>query len=194
MHGPAPPDVVSGPDPETALFLAARDGDRAAFGRLVRLVSRPSLALATRVLGCPAAAEDAVQEALTRLWQTRDRFDPGRGGVGAWWRRILMNAALDGRRRLRPVAPLDEAGEVADPAPGPGRLAEAADLDRRLGVAMATLPPRQRAALALFHGEGATMAEIADALETSAKAVEGLLDRGRATLRARLSGLERGDV
>ncbi|WP_448586989.1 RNA polymerase sigma factor [Thermaurantiacus sp.] len=189
MHASASPDaLVAGPDPETALFLAARAGDRAAFGRLVRLIARPGLALATRVLGCPVAAEDCVQDALTRLWQTRDRFDAQRGPLGAWWRRTLLHVALDGRRRLRQVEPLETAAAVPDPAPGPAIAAEAADLDRRLAAAIATLPPRQRAALALFHGEGATMAEIADLLGTSPKAVEGLLDRGRQALRARLAG------
>jgi RNA polymerase sigma-70 factor (ECF subfamily) len=56
--------------------------------------------------------------------------------------------------------------------------------------AAAALPARQRAALALFHGDGLSMAEIADALETSEKAVEGLLLRGRAALKETLTGLK----
>lgn len=173
---------------ETGLFLAARAGDRAAFGLLVRRIAAPSLALAVRTLGHAALAEEAVQEALTKLWREAGRFDPERGDFWPWWRRILVNAALDGRRRLRAEAPLEAAGDPADPAPGPADAAETADLDRRLAAAMARLPARQRAALALFHGEGLTMAEVADALETTAKAVEGLLDRGRHALKAMMNG------
>ncbi|WP_448580366.1 RNA polymerase sigma factor [Thermaurantiacus sp.] len=187
MHQFLPPGETRAPDPETRLFLAARDGDGAAFAALVRSLAAPSLALATRVLGNGALAEEAVQEALTNLWRTAARFDPERGPFAAWWRRILMNAALDGRRRLRPAEPLEAAGDPADPAPGPWELAEAADLDRAVAAIVATLPPRQRAALALFHGQGLSMAEIAEALDTSAKAVEGLLERGRAVLRERLN-------
>ena len=185
-------EMLKPPDPpqdrETALFLAARAGDRAAFSALVRAIAASSLALATRTLGNPALAEEAVQEALTKLWREAARFDPGRGGFRPWWRRILLHAALDSRRRLRILAPLAAAGDPADPAPGPAEHAEAAELDRRLAAAMARLPPRQRAALALFHGEGLTLAEVGDALGTSAKAVEGLLDRGRQALKAMLNG------
>ncbi|WP_194744772.1 sigma-70 family RNA polymerase sigma factor [Thermaurantiacus tibetensis] len=187
MRLPTEP-LASEPDAETRLFLRVRDGDPGAFRQLVRRIAGPSLALATRTLGDVALAEEAVQEALTKLWREAARFDAGRGGFWPWWRRILVNAALDGRRRLRPAAPLEAAGDPPDPAPGPGEQAEAADLDRRLAAAMARLPARQRAALALFHGEGLAMAEVADALGTSAKAVEGLLARGRAALRAMLDG------
>ncbi|MCS6986303.1 MAG: sigma-70 family RNA polymerase sigma factor [Sphingomonadaceae bacterium] len=176
-------------DPDTALFLAARGGDRAAWSALVRRLAGPSVRLAARVLGCPDRAEDAVQEAFTNLWRTAHRFDPARGALAAWWRRILLNAALDDRRRLRLAEPLEAAGPTPDPAPGPHEAAETAERDRRLAAAMAHLPPRQRAALALFHGEGLTMAEIAHALGATPKAVEGLLDRGRATLRARLAAV-----
>jgi RNA polymerase sigma-70 factor (ECF subfamily) len=176
------------PDRETALLVRAQAGDGAAFSALVRAIAAPSLALATRTLGNAALAEEAVQEALTKLWREAARFDCRRGGFWPWWRRILLNAALDGRRRVRAMSPLADAGDPADPAPGPGELAEAAEIDRRLAAAMARLPARQRAALALFHGEGLTMAEVGDALGTSAKAVEGLLDRGRSALRAMMNG------
>jgi RNA polymerase sigma-70 factor (ECF subfamily) len=174
---------------ETRLFLAARDGDPRAFGQLARLIARPSLALATRVLGNAALAEEAVQEALTRAWREQARFDAARGSFGAWWRRILLNAALDGRRRLRPVVGLEEAGDPVDPAPDPEAATGAAAFDRALAIAMEALPPRQRAALALFHGEGLPMAAIGEAIGCSAKAVEGLLTRGREALKDRLKAM-----
>ena len=58
-----------------------------------------------------------------------------------------------------------------------------ADGHARLEMAMARLNPRQRLALSLFHGDGLSMAEIADQMDTTAKAVEGLLGRARNELR-----------
>jgi RNA polymerase sigma-70 factor (ECF subfamily) len=49
---------------------------------------------------------------------------------------------------------------------------------------MAQLVPRQRMALAMFHGEGLSMAEIAEALEATPKAIEGLLGRARMEIKA----------
>ena len=190
MHALTSANEIRASEPEALLIRRAGGGDSRAFSELARLLAQPALAQAVRVLGDRALAEDAVQEAFTRLWREAGRFDPERGSFQGWWRRMLMNCVLDGRRRLKPVVAIDEAAEVADEAPTPARTAESADLAARVQNAAAALPERQRAALALFHGEGLSMAEIAEALETSEKAVEGLLMRRRAALKERLAGLK----
>lgn len=176
-------------DPSATLLLAARDGDRQAFAALVNRLVRPALSQAIRVLGNREAAEDAVQEAFARLWREAHRYDPDRGGFDPWWRRMLLNCALEARRRFRIVCPIDAAADIADPAPGPEALTERRRLAQEIQAAAEVLPPRQRAALALFYGEDLSMAEIADALGSTEKAVEGLLLRGRQALRAQLEGL-----
>ena len=177
--GPAPPAATL----VTALMLRVAQGDSAAFTQLVRLLERPALALALRTLLDRAAAEDVCQQAFTRLWTHGPRFDPARGSADAWFSRILVNLCLDRRRALRPVQSLEAAAEIADAGPDPEAAAIRADGQARLDAAMAQLNPRQRLALALFHGEGQSMAEIAAQMETTAKAVEGLLGRARKILR-----------
>ncbi|MFN7398534.1 MAG: RNA polymerase sigma factor, partial [Sandaracinobacter sp.] len=192
MHALLSPanDAAVAADPATLLAVRCASGDARAFTELARMLARPALGVCIRILNDRQLAEDAVQEALARLWREASRFDPARGSFAGWWRRMLMNCALDGRRRLRPAAGLDEAAEIADPGQTPAGAAESADLAARVQAAAAELPERQRAALALFHGEGLTMQEIADALETSEKAVEGLLLRGRAALKTKLMDLK----
>lgn len=192
MHALLSPanDAAVAADTATLLVVRCASGDARAFAELARMLARPALGHCIRILNDRQLAEDAVQEALTRLWREAHRFDPARGSFAGWWRRMLMNCALDGRRRLRPAAALDEAAEMADDKPTPARAAEQADLAARVQAAAAGLPERQRAALALFHGEGLSMLEIADALETSEKAVEGLLLRGRAALKTKLMDLK----
>lgn len=175
---------------EAALLRRAAAGDNAAFARLIGGLLHPALGVAIRILGDSGRAEDAVQEAVAKLWQSAARFDPARGSFAGWWRRILVNSALDSRRRLRPVAALDEVHEIADTAPDPQARAESTELARMVQQAMARLPDRQRAALALFHGDGCDMKEIAAAIGTTPKAVEGLLLRGRAALRESLAHLK----
>lgn len=184
MEAPAP-----GPAPAptatlaTVLMLRVATGDRAAFTDLVRLLERPAMALAYRTLMDRAAAQDVCQQAFTRLWTHGARFDPDRGSAEAWFRRILVNLCLDRRRALRPVQSLDAAAEIADTGPDPEAAAIRNDSQARLAAAMAQLNPRQRLALSLFHGDGLSMAEIAAQMETTAKAVEGLLGRARNELR-----------
>jgi RNA polymerase sigma-70 factor (ECF subfamily) len=184
---PAPLSAAPPLDSASALMTRVAAGDAVAFARLVPLLQGPGLRLAARTLSDAAAAEDVVQIALTRVWTLSARFDPARGPVEAWFRRIVVNLCLDRRRSLKLVAPLDEADTVPDQAPTPEAAAIASDRRARLDRAMDHLAPRQRAALAMFHGDGLTMAEIADALETTPKAVEGLLGRARMELKRLLT-------
>src|SRR5688500_10311075 len=73
---------------DAALVLAARGGDRGAFGALVARHRPLLLALCRRALGDAAPAEDAAQEAvlqamlgLDRL-RRPDRFGPWLAGIG----------------------------------------------------------------------------------------------------------------
>jgi len=175
------------PDHLAGLMLRVADGDRAAFATLVGALEGQGLRLADRTLGDRAAAEDVVQVALSRLWTMADRFDATRGSVSAWFRTMVMNLCLDRKRAQRPMQPIETVAEMASPAPGPEADAIASDMKARLVAAMQQLSPRQRAAIAMFHGEGLSMAEIAAALETTPKAVEGLLGRARMELKGLLA-------
>jgi RNA polymerase sigma-70 factor (ECF subfamily) len=165
-----------------ALIARVATGDAASFDLMVARLHAPMLRLALRICHDRRDAEDALQAALTRLWTHAGSYDAALGSVEGWFHRILVNQCLDRKRRLRPVAPLDDAAHVAAPDPSPFDAADANARARRVDAAMARLNPRQRAAIALFHGEGASMAEIAAQLDTSPKAVEGLLARARKEL------------
>ncbi len=169
------------------LIARAARGEESAFIALVGRLRGPALRLAARVLDDPAEAEDAVQAALVKLWRKADSYRPELGSVEGWFARIVVNSCLDRRRMIRPAAPLEAAGDLADEQPGPDEVADTADRARRTRNAIARLSPRQRAAILLFYGEEQSTAEVAQALETSLKAVEGLLARARADL-ARMLG------
>lgn len=182
-----PPAMPADPSPLQLLMARLAGGDARAFDALVGALQAPGLRLADRTLNDHAAAEDVVQQALVRLWRLADRYDPARGSVEGWFRRIVINLCLDRRRALRPVVSIDMIADTASAAPDPLENAIAADQNARLATAMAQLLPRQRAALALFHGDGLSMAEIAEAMEATPKAIEGLLGRARIELK-RLMG------
>lgn len=175
-------------DPQALMALVA-DGDRDAFGDLAVRLHGPALRLATRVLSDRAEAEDAVQVALTKLWTNAAQFDAARGAVEGWFRRLVVNACIDRRRSIKPVAPIEAAADARSGDPTPHEAAEGSERDRAVAGAVARLNPRQRAAIALFYGEGASMADIAVVLETTPKAVEGLLGRARTELAGMLQAL-----
>jgi RNA polymerase sigma-70 factor (ECF subfamily) len=199
---PRLPLAAAAPAPDRPAGLMAREtasdadlmrwsaaGDRAAFAVLVERHGERALRIALRVLGDPAEAEEVAQEALLRAWQAAGSFDPGRAQVTTWLHRIVLNLAID-RTRRRAAAP--QAGEAAlaalpDPAPGPEAAAAAAEERAALAAALAQLPARQRAAIALAYEEGLSGAEAAAALDVSERALEGLLRRARLMLRRLLT-------
>jgi RNA polymerase sigma-70 factor (ECF subfamily) len=175
------------------LMRLSGTGDRLAFQRLVARHVRRASALAGRVTGNRSDAEEAVQEAFLRAWlkapdwQARDALANG-AAFATWFNRVLVNLCID--RVRRPQAdPIEAAAAVPDAAPNAEALTAGGEIARRISRAMAELPERQRAALALCHFEGLSNAEAGQILELSVGAVESLLVRARRTLREKLADL-----
>ncbi|MBL6456836.1 RNA polymerase sigma factor [Belnapia sp. T6] len=189
---PAPPaaprPVTDAAASDAALMAAAAGGDRAAFNLLVGRHGERVLRIALRILPDQGEAEEVAQEAFLRAWQAAPGFDPARARFTTWLHRITVNLAIDRTRRRPPSAPrpIEEAAETPDPAPGPEAEAEAAESRAALAAALGTLPPRQRAAIALAYEQELSGAEAAAALRVSERALEGLLRRARQLLRRRL--------
>ena len=167
---------------DDALLAAYAGGDGSAATPLARRHAPRVLAVAVRMLGDVAEAEDVAQEALMRLWRMAPDWQPGRAQVSTWLYRVTANLCTDRLRRRARIAPLDDAGEPV--APGTTVLDRMQEDQRAaaLEAALARLPERQRLAVILRHVEGLANPEIAAAMEISVEAVESLTARGRAAL------------
>ena len=181
----------------------ARDGDDAAFTRLVAPLRRELHAHCYRMLGSTYDADDALQDALLRAWRGLSGF-AGRSSLRSWIYTVATRTCLDliearGRRAL----PMDlgPASDHAmhDNAPdyeiswlGPyqetglaGRATPEARYEQREAVELAFvaalqhLPGNQRAALVLFEVLGFSAAEIAEIMGTSTASVNSALQRAR---------------
>lgn len=188
------PDRPAGLMPREAatdaeLMRWAAAGDRTAFDLLVGRHGERALRLALRVLGDAAEAEEVAQEALLRAWRNAASFDPARARFTTWLHRITLNLAIDRHRHRAHALQAGEAALAAlpDPAPDPEALAVVAEERAALAAALAQLPARQRAAIALAYEDGLSGAEAAAALDVSERALEGLLRRARLMLRRILS-------
>jgi RNA polymerase sigma-70 factor, ECF subfamily len=172
-------------DGDDELIARVARGDGAAFARLVGRYRAKLMAMTTRIVGNRAIAEEIVQEAFARAWVNAPKWRPrdqSRASFGGWLGRVATNLAIDHTRRARYV-PLEEAVEPADPAISADQKLIAAEDRRRLEAALANLPPRQRAAIALTYDQGLSNAAGAEAMEISVGAFELLLVRARRALR-----------
>ena len=102
-------------DRERALMRRVAGGDGRAFTELVEVYGPKLLAVARRLLGSRADAEDAVQRALLQSYQGARSYEP-RWAVSTWLYRILTNVCVDELRRRRPTGDIDET-RVNTPSP-----------------------------------------------------------------------------
>jgi RNA polymerase sigma-70 factor (ECF subfamily) len=180
------------PAQEGALLRRVLAGDRGAFEALVSRYHRIVFAIAFRMTGNRAEAEDVSQEVFLRVYRSLRQFDASLP-FAPWIRRIAGNAALNHLRRRglerRHAAPESDQGQIpdlpdaaADPEERVARAEEAGRLER----ALAALPENQRLAVTLKYVEGLTAEEIAQAMGAPRNTVKTWLLRARERLREEL--------
>ena len=181
---------------EAAAALArARQGDSEAFRALVERHSRSVFRLAYRMTGNEQDAEDVVQESFLRAYRQLGRFE-SRANFGTWLYRIVANCSVDLMRakqaRYDQVRgdSLDAAAEMpALQTAGPERLAQSAEIERRVRDALGALSPLERAAFTLRHYEGRSIDEIGKTLGLGTSAAKHSVFRAVKKLRVALQPL-----
>jgi RNA polymerase sigma-70 factor (ECF subfamily) len=147
------------------------------FEQALKTHSRRLLAIARSIAGNRAGAEDIVQQAMTNLYEHRDRYDWRE--PGGLMRRAVVNEALRILRQPRmTLVGEDHPSTHAEPMVGM--------LDRetiaKVRGAIDRLPEHFRAALVLCEYENMPYAQIADVLDCSIPQVKTWLHRGRKQL------------
>jgi RNA polymerase sigma-70 factor (ECF subfamily) len=137
---------------------------------------RPHLLAMTRLacrLAGDAAADDVIQEALTRAWRRRSTYDASKGEALPWLLAITADRARRHRTRTKVTHEL-----LDGPAPH-------VDADGRVDVlaAVARLPRKQRLAVELHYFLGLDTAVTAQALGCAVGTVKSQLSDARARLR-----------
>lgn len=168
---------------ERDLVTRTMRGDEPAFTALYAAHAPAAYAAAYRLLGNAFDAEDVIQELFLALPASLAAYDPSRGALGPWLRRVAVRLALMRMRRVRRRREVD-ASSVAQ------LLArEDAPLERlSIETAMARLSDEQRTVFLLKEVEGYEHREIASLLEISVANSEVRLFRARQALRALLGG------
>jgi RNA polymerase sigma-70 factor (ECF subfamily) len=161
--------AAAGETREHALIRAAQAGSSAAMEELFRRHWPSAHRAAYLIVQDAAAAEDIAQEAFVAALRALDRFDRGRP-FAPWLHRIVANRAIDwsrARTARREVFVEEELeGRAAAEPPSQDVL-----------VALAGLPPEQRAVVVLRHLLGYTPGQVARLLELPRGTVNSRLRR-----------------
>ncbi len=175
----------NGPRPaalhDVELAALAASGGRAAFGELARRHGSAVRGLLRRMGADPSLADDLAQDAFLSAFEHIGEFR-GEGTFCAWVKRIAARLYLKRWKRRAPLAPIDEAAELATEA-DEGSATARLDLDSALRL----LSPSERLCVSLCYGAGLSHAEAADALKSPLGTVKSHTRRGLEKLKRRLA-------
>lgn len=139
-------------------------GDSGALRSFYDAFSGRAMAIAVRILGSAADAEEIVQDTFLEIWRRAPDYSVERGAPGAWVATMARSRAIDrlrerGRADKTARAVAREAGN--DPAPPPSESAARREERTRIRTALDALPAEQRRTIELAYFEGLTQSEIA---------------------------------
>jgi len=184
-------------DPDAALMLRVKRGDKQAFAGLVDKYKQPVVNFVCRMLRDETEAEDLAQNVFLQVYKSAHRYRVS-AKFSTWLFTIARNLCLNEiRRRSRhPAESLDAPHPEHDDQPlrqfedketslPPDALLRG-ELEQKIAQALATLPENQRTAILLCRQEDLSYEEIADVLGCSLSATKSLIHRGRETLKQML--------
>jgi RNA polymerase sigma-70 factor (ECF subfamily) len=192
-------------DPDAALMLRVKRGDRAAFAELVGHYQQPLFNFIFRTLRDETETEDVAQATFLQVWKSRDGYKPS-AKFSTWLFTIARNLCLNElRRRTRhPAESLEEAHAEHEDRPlrqyedkknfPPTETALHSELAHKIEEALAALPEPQRTAILLCRQDELSYDQIAEILGCSLPATKSHIYRGREALKEKLKAyLQTGD-
>ncbi|WP_290871421.1 sigma-70 family RNA polymerase sigma factor [Aquabacterium sp.] len=185
---PGPPET-----PDWQRWRRACAGCEHSARELVRELAPQAQGLAMQMLRRREDAQDVVQEAFIRLWQSQPA-DTRSARLSTYFHTIVLNRCRSLlRSRQAEVTDDGDIGALADGAPllwgGDAPPPDDPVRGHALQAALAALPNRHRMALVMWAYADASVPDIARFLDIDANAAHQLLHRAKAGLRQRL---ERG--
>jgi len=190
------PSALAADDRDRADMEKLQAGHDAALNDLMERHATPIFHFLCRMTGNEEDANDLAQETFVRVFKSRGSFHTGQK-FSTWLFTIAANLARNHFRwRSRhPNISLDAENPETEqtlgstlPAnsPAPNEAALAGERAAAVRGAVKNLPDDLREAMILCEWEDRSVAEAATILETTPKAVESRLYRGRQILRERL--------
>ncbi len=183
------------PTDELQLVERLRAQDQAALDTLYERYSKAVYAIALRIIGQTAEAEDVVVDSFWQVWQQAANYDASRGQLRTWIVTIARSRALDRLRALRrsPLAAAEEVDVAGREIVAQDDPEQAAWLSQQASIvrtALAALPREQRQALELAYYHGLSQSEVAERLGEPLGTIKTRIRLGMMKLREQLQVLQ----
>lgn len=163
--------LIPGSLSDEVLAVQAARGNSAALEALYDRYASIVLGMTIKIVGDRAVAEDVLQETFWKVWKSAETYQPERGSFASWLFRIARNLAIDAYRRRsthpQTLSQGEDSESMLEQVPDPDmNVAEEAQLkiqNKRIRLALASLPGVQRQVIELAYFYGMTRQEIAQA-------------------------------
>jgi RNA polymerase sigma-70 factor (ECF subfamily) len=175
-----------------ALIQRWQAGDERAAEMIYNYFREPIYRLAYGLLGEPADAEEAAQDALSYALRNIRRFDPNRASFTTWLHTITVSRCRNRyrRKRLSSVSLftwLEEGHDIIDPSAMPEHMTRRREIHGEVWAAIQGLKPPLREVILLRYWAGHTYQEIADIVGCPVSSAQSRVRLAFDQLRARLT-------
>jgi RNA polymerase sigma-70 factor (ECF subfamily) len=177
MHGHA--------DRDEWLMARVALGERAPLETLVRRYAGPLVSFLARMVRDTHKGEELFQEAFLAVWVKRRQYEFPRP-FKPWLYAIAVNKCRAAFRKAPKAPPVSVDGDTVAPGASPFDVAIAAETAARVQCAIAELPPRQRAVVALRVWEEMSYEEIATVVGCTEATARSHMAHGLRAVRAAL--------
>lgn len=175
------------------LLHNVRAGDPHSYRLLVERYQSLIFTIALRMVRDYAEAEDLAQDIFLKAYRTLDSFRE-EASFKTWICRIASNHCIDWKRkhgkRQEQTAQVEEAERLPDGAETPEQAILRQESRQEVRRVLEEMPEKYRTILLMYHFQGMSYKEIAEAQDISARTVETRLYRAKNLLRTAMKGGE----
>ena len=175
---------------DAELVSASRQGDRQAFGRIVRRYQGMISGLIYAICGDLQRSEDLAQDTFLSAWKSLSGLrEPAK--LPAWLCQIARRRAQDVLRKssCERIAVREYSLRALHPAETPDQAIIHQEEMSTVWRALAEIPNPYRETLVMYYRLGRSAEQVAAAMETSEESVRQRLTRGREMLRGQVGAM-----
>lgn len=170
-----------------AALVRVGTGDRAALRIVYQDTAAKLFGVLIRILKSRSEAEDVLQDVYVTVWRKAALFNPERASAITWLIAIARNRAIDRLRSgasARRSAPIEEAADISDSAPGALDMVVRAEQQARLGTCLGELEEKTSQAIRFAFLDGMTYEQLAERMSVPLGTMKSWIRRGLLKLRA----------
>lgn len=167
------------------LLASVAKGDEAAFERLYAATRAKLFGVVLRILRRQDLAEEVVQEAYVKIWNSAAQYNSGLASPITWMVSIARNRAIDVVRKRSEASLEDEpaAMEVASDIPDPLARREMTEELKRILECVGQLEPERQKMVLLAYYNGWSREQLSQKFDTPLNTVKTWLRRSMIDIR-----------